>query len=58
MYIGDPLVRQLEELIMGGSPKKTWIEAVRNYLKSLNLNDKIALDRNEWKHKIHVGDLN
>lgn len=27
---------------------------MRNDLKAFNLTDKIALDRIDWKHKIHI----
>lgn len=41
---------------MRGRHKKTWIETIRNDLKALNFTDKIALDRTEWKYKIHAAD--
>lgn len=37
-----------------GRPNKSMIKTVRNDLTSIKLSDKIAFDRNEWKHNNHV----
>lgn len=55
-------MQQLEKLIVQRldvhqrveRPKKTWIEIVRNDLKTLNLTDKITLEQTEQKRKIHI----
>lgn len=55
-------MQQLEKLIVQRldvhqrveRPKKTWIEIVRNDIKTLNLTDKITLEQTEQKRKIHI----
>jgi hypothetical protein len=39
-----------------GRPRKTWMEVIRKDMNALNLTEDMALDRNEWRRRIHVED--
>lgn len=34
--------------------RKTWVETIWNFLKAINLTNKIFLNWTEWNYKIHV----
>ena len=39
-----------------GRPKKSWRETIRQDMASLRLQAPIALDRNEWRRRIHISE--
>ena len=58
----DAPVRRVERIKLGqvkraqGRPKKTWMEVIRQDIKAKGLNERILLDRNEWRKLTHVPD--
>ena len=34
----------------------TWMEVIKNYMKLLELDERIMVNRNDWKRRIHVLD--
>ena len=39
-----------------GRPKMTWLEVVTKYMKLLELEERMVVDRNVWRRRIHVLD--
>ena len=37
-------------------PKMTWMEVIKNYMKLLELEERMMVDRNDWRRRIHVFD--
>lgn len=53
-------IKKGDRIIVNGAvrtrdrPKRTWVEAIKKDLKILNSVEEMALNRTEWKKKIHV----
>ena len=41
-----------------GRPKMIWMEVIKNYMKLLELEERVMVDRNDWRRRIHVLDRN
>ena len=39
-----------------GRPKMTWMEVVKKDMKLLELEERMVVDRNVWRRRIHVLD--
>ena len=39
-----------------GIPKMTWMEVVKKNMKLLELEERMMVDRNDWRRRIHVLD--
>ena len=58
----DASVRRMEKIDIAqgkklrGRPKITWMEVIKNYMKLLELEEKMVVDRNDWKRRIYVLD--
>ena len=37
-----------------GRPKMTWMEVIKNDMKLLELEERMVVDRNDWRRRIHV----
>ena len=37
-----------------GRPKITWMDEIKNDMKLLELEERMMVDRNDWRRKIHV----
>ena len=58
----DAPVRKMEKIdIAQGKklrerPKVTWMEVIKNDMKLLELEERMVVDRNDWRKRIHVLD--
>ena len=58
----DAPVRNVEkiDIVQGkklrGRPKMTWMEVVKKDMKLLELEERMVIDRNVWRRRIHVLD--
>ena len=39
-----------------GRPKMMWMEVIKNYMKLLELEERIVVDRNDWRRRMCVLD--
>ena len=39
-----------------GRPKMTWLEVIRKDMKLLELEERMVVDMNDWRRRIHVWD--
>ena len=58
----DAPVRRVEKIDikqgkkLRGIPKMIWMEVVKNDMKLLELEEKMIVDRNDWRRRIHILD--
>ena len=58
----DAPVRRVEKIDikqgkkLRGIPKMTWMEVVKKNMKLLELEERMMVDRNDWRRRIHVLD--
>ena len=54
-------VRRIETFIVEGkrsrgTPKKTWVEQIKDELRELHLSEDLTRDMNSWRRQIHITD--
>ena len=58
----DALVRRMKKIDIAqgkklrGRPKMMWMEVIKNDMKLLELEERMVVDRNDWRRRIHVLD--